>query len=262
MSLPWFRCLLITPLLLLGCGPASYDAPPPPPADRPLDPLTEGEKAEGWRLLFDGVSTEGWRGVNAASFPEVGWEVRDGALVANADGEPAGAGDIVTREQFGEFELAWEWRLDTRGGNSGVKYFVREKEGGTGTHGIGLEYQLLDDANHEWMLSGRMAPGDYHTLGALYELYAPSPEKVSRPLGEWNASRIVSRRGAVQHWLNGALVLEYHRNSPDFLARVARSKFKDMEGFGQHQSGHILLQDHGGTVHFRNLKIRDLSDGE
>jgi hypothetical protein len=262
MSVPSFPCLLVAPFLLLSCSPGPRDTPSPPPADRPLDRLTEREQAEGWRLLFDGVSTEGWRGVNAASFPASGWEVRDGALVANADGEPAGAGDIVTREQFGEFDLAWEWRLDTRGGNSGVKYFVREKEGDTGTHGIGLEYQLLDDPNHEWMLSGRMAPNDDHTLGALYELYAPSPEKAPRPLGEWNQSRIVSWRGEVQHWLNGALILEYDRGSPDFLDRVARSKFKDTGGFGQHEAGHILLQDHGSTVRFRKLKIRDLSDTE
>jgi hypothetical protein len=262
MSAPSLPCLLVTFFLLPTGSRAPGELPPPPPGDRPLNQLTEQEKAEGWRLLFDGVSTEGWRGVNAAAFPTTGWEVRDGALVANAEGEPTGAGDIVTRDEFGEFDLALEWRLDTRGGNSGVKYYVKERDGDTGTHGLGLEYQLLDDAHHEWMLSGRMTPNDFHTLGALYELYPPSAEKAARPLGEWNQSRIVSRRGTVQHWLNGALVLEYDRESPDFLERVARSKFKEIDGFGLHETGHILLQDHGSTVRFRNLKIRDLSNVE
>jgi hypothetical protein len=262
MSTLSFPSLLVTAFLLLSGSPPSHDIRAPGTADHPPNQLTEREKSEGWRLLFDGVSTAGWRGVNAATFPAAGWEVRDGALVANAEGEPAGAGDIVTREQFGEFDLTWEWRLDTRGGNSGVKYYVKERDGNSGTHGLGLEYQILDDAHHEWMLSGRMAPNDFHTLGALYELYAPSPEKAPRPLGAWNRSRIVSRRGRVQHWLNGALVLAYDRTSPDFLERVARSKFKEIDGFGRHESGHILLQDHGSTVRFRNLKIRDLKDAE
>lgn len=262
MSAPLLPCLLVTFFVLPTWSRAPGDPPSPPPGDRPLNQLTEQEKADGWRLLFDGVSTDGWRGVNAASFPTSGWEVRNGALVANAEGEGTGAGDIVTRDRFGEFDLAFEWRLDTRGGNSGVKYYVREREGETGNHGIGLEYQLLDDAHHEWMLRGRMAPNDYHTLGALYELYAPSPDKAPRPLGEWNQSRIVSRGGAVQHWLNGIIILEYDRTSPDFLDRVARSKFKDISGFGRYETGHILLQGHGSTVRFRNLRIRDLSNAE
>jgi hypothetical protein len=253
--------LLAAALLLLSCRPAPEGTRPVEGPDGSPNRLSARETAEGWQLLFDGATTEGWRAVNATAFPAVGWEVRDGALVANAaTGVEAGAGgDIVTRREFGEFDLRWEWRLDTKGGNSGVKYCVREGEGDGGKHGIGLEYQILDDPNHEWMLDGRMSPGDFHTLGGLYELYAPSPEKQAMPLGEWNSSRIVARRGAVQHWLNGALVLEYDRGSPDFLDRVARSKFKDFAGFGRHEIGRILLQDHGSAVRFRNLKIRHLS---
>jgi hypothetical protein len=112
------------------------------------------------------------------------------------------------------------------------------------------------------MLEGKMQPNDYHTLGALYELYAPSADKTPRPLGEWNSSRIVSRNGQVQHWLNGALILEFEKGSEDFRERVAESKFKDIEWFGRNETGHILLQDHGSVMRFRNLKIRDLSDTE
>lgn len=260
MSARRLACLLVAALPVLSCRGGSPAPAPPSPSGAP-NRLSAEEAAEGWQLLFDGVSTEGWRGVNAGVFPAAGWEARDGALVANGTpGVESGAGgDIVTLREFGDFDLAWEWRLDTKGGNSGVKYSVRETAGETTKHGLGLEYQILDDRNHEWMLSGRMSPDDFHTLGGLYELYAPSPGKKPRPLGEWNSSRIVSRGGAVQHWLNGALVLEYDRSSPDFLERVARSKFRDVDGFGRHATGRILLQDHGSTVRFRSLKIRDLA---
>jgi hypothetical protein len=143
-----------------------------------------------------------------------------------------------------------------------VKYLVQEQGDDAQTHGIGLEYQILDDANHEWMLDGRMTPNDFHTLGALYELYPPSPEKPTRPAGEWNTSRIVAHDGRVQHWLNGALILEVDRDSEDFRRRVAESKFRDIEWFGRNERGHILLQDHGSVVRFRNLKIRELTDDQ
>ena len=123
-------------------------------------------------------------------------------------------------------------------------------------YGIGLEYQILDDANHEWMLSGKMAPCDYHTLGSLYEIYPASCDKEARPLGEWNSSKIVSEEGLVEHWLNGMLILSYDRFSEDFRRKVSESKFKDYTGFGQFPGGHILLQDHGSEVHYRNIMIK------
>lgn len=246
-------------ILAVGCRSESVPAPalgsPTPPTEAQL---TEQERAEGWKLLFDGVSPTGWRGIHSDMFPETGWEVRGGALVSTGAGER----DLITVDEYGPFDLRWEWLLETPGGNSGVKYYVQEQGDGAQTHGIGLEYQILDDAQHEWMLDGRMKPNDFHTLGALYEIYPPSPEKAPHPVGEWNSSRIVARDGRVQHWLNGALILEFDRSSEDFLRRVAESKFKDIEWFGRNEKGHILLQDHGSVVHFRNLKIRDLSDDE
>jgi len=251
--------LAMGPVLLFACSPEQAEAPAPESPTPPVKArLTEQEVAEGWGLLFDGISPTGWCGIHSDMFPEAGWEVRDLALVATGEG----GGDIITVEQYGDFDLRWEWRMDTRGGNSGVKYYVQEQGDPDQKHGLGLEYQILDDANHEWMLEGKMKPGDYHTLGALYELYPPAAERISRPLGEWNSSRIVSRKGQVQHWLNGGLVLEFEKGSEDFLERVAASKFKDIEWFGRNETGHILLQDHGSVVHFRNLKIRDLSDTE
>lgn len=251
--------LAVAPVALLSCSPGPSEAPAPESPAPPVKArLTEQEVAEGWELLFDGVSPTGWCGIHSDMFPESGWEIRDGALVATG----TGGGDVITVGQYGDFDLRWEWRLDTKGGNSGVKYFVQEEGDDAQKHGVGLEYQILDDANHGWMLEGKMEPGDYHTLGALYELYPPAAERTTRPFGEWNSSRIVARKGQVQHWLNGGLVLEFEKGSEDFLERVAASKFKDIEWFGRNEAGHILLQDHGSVVHFRNLKIKDLSDGE
>jgi hypothetical protein len=250
---------LAAAVLLFACSPEPAEAPAPASPTPPVRAqLTEEEVAEGWELLFDGVSPSMWCGIHSDMFPEAGWEIREGALVATG----MGGGDIITVAQYGDFDLQWEWRMDTKGGNSGVKYLVQEEGDDTQKSGVGLEYQILDDVNHEWMLEGKMEPNDYHTLGALYELYAPSAEKAPRPLGEWNTSRIVSRKGQVQHWLNGTLILEVDTGSEDFRERVAASKFKDIEWFGRNDTGHILLQDHGSVVHFRNLKIQDLSDTE
>lgn len=219
--------------------------------------LTRSEKAEGWTLLFDGESTNGWRGVNCQDVPEC-WQVLDSSLIVNPPGtNTEDCGDIMTTETYGDFELVWDWKMHEPGANSGVKYYVVE-DLSSGSGGIGLEYQLLDDQNHEWMQDGRMQPNDYHTLAALYELYPPSPEKIMNPVEEWNRSRIVSQNKNVEHWLNGTLVLEFERGSEDFRARVAKSKFAEIESFGEAKRGHILLQHHGSTVEFRNIKIRVL----
>jgi hypothetical protein len=222
--------------------------------------LTAEEEAAGWKLLFDGHSSDGWRGVNRDHFPEEGWAVESGEIrsIPAGDENTGSGGDIITIEQYGDFELSWEWKLLTEAGNSGVKYYVNESLTKRGSGGLGLEYQILDEKNHAWMLEGKMKPNDYHTTGALYEFFPPSGDKKKmEPLGEWNSSRIISRDHHVEHWLNGEKVLEYERGGKEFIEMLKKSKFKDLENFGQEERGHILLQDHPGQVHFRNIKIRE-----
>lgn len=224
-----------------------------------INTLSEKEIEEGWILLFDGHSTRNWRGLFLDSMPEKGWVVNENALSVNTgkDSISERAGDIITINQYGDFDLKWEWRLLSKGGNSGLKYYFKEYDEDQNRYGLGLEYQILDDENFEGIIEGRMKPDDYHTLGALYELYPLSEKKKVNPLGEWNSSRVVSVKNHVEHWLNGMKILEYERGSDDFLERVAASKFRDAEGFGLFEKGHIMLQDHGGAIQFRNIKIRE-----
>lgn len=222
--------------------------------------LTKEEKENGWKLLFDGYSSEDWRGITKNHFPEQGWEIKNGQIriVATDGAESGNGGDIITTNKYGDFELTWEWRMLTKGGNSGVKYYVKEELTDNGNYGYGLEYQILDDPNHPWMLEGKMKPNDYHTVGALYEFFPPSQDKKVKPLGEWNSSRIIAKNNHVEHWLNGEKILDYQRGGKKFMKMLKKSKFKDVDDFGQAEKGHILLQDHGSKVHFRNIKIREL----
>lgn len=222
--------------------------------------LTSEEKQDGWKLLFNGKTTKNWRGINQKSFPTTGWRIENGNLVSDGKGgaESANGGDVITKKKYGKFILKWEWKMLTQGGNSGVKYFVQEGVGPNKAYGYGLEYQILDDKYHAWMLEGKMKPNDYHTLGSLYEIYPASPDKRPNPLGLWNESIIVCNGNMVEHWLNGDKILEYDRSSVDFKAKIAASKFKDVKGFGTLPEGHILLQDHGSIVHYRNIKIKEL----
>jgi hypothetical protein len=215
-------------------------------------------KSGDWILLFSEGDVSHWRSDRSDSFPEAGWTVEGDVLIVNApkEGDPVKAGNLITRNTYDNFELHFEWKMLTVGGNSGVKYFVPAKGDSWDLYGPGPEYQLLDDDKHPWMLEGKMQPNDYHTLGACYELYEADPAKEPAPLGEWNSSRIVSKDGLVEHWLNGKLILEYNRFSADFADRVAKSKFREFSKFGQVEKGHILLQDHPGEVHFRNIKIK------
>jgi hypothetical protein len=229
---------------------------------QPLNTLSPEEKKSGWKLLFDGKSTKQWRAINEKSFPTSGWNARNGELCITGDNvlaESISTGDIVTKKLYSDFELVWDWKMMTKGGNSGVKYFVVEGLSKNPKHGEGLEYQLLDDMNHPWMLEGKMKPNDYHTVGSLYELYAASPEKRPSPLGLWNQSRIVCKNNHVEHWLNGQKILEYERGSNDFNDRVAKSKMAVFPDFGLAKEGRILLQDHGSIVHFRNIKMKELN---
>ena len=230
------RLLALTLALATVAGRASAQAQAP-------NTLTDQEKQDGWRLLWDGRTTEGWRSAKSDAFPAKGWEMRDGELSVLGQG----GGDIVTREAFTNFEFALEFRLTT-GANSGVKYFVdppRYKSA------MGLEYQLLDDEHHP---DGKR--GTTHTLASLYDLIPAPAEKKVLPLGEWNVMRIVARGRHVEHWLNGAKVLEFDRGSPAYREAVAKSKFKSLPAFGESESGLILLQDHGNRVSFRSIKIK------
>lgn len=252
-------------LALSGCGaqPSAEEAPTPAAsasdsqraAATGHNSLSAEERAEGWRLLFDGTSTDGWRNAHADSFPDKGWAVRDGELIVleSGGGEAAHGGDIVTVDEYGDFELQLDFKL-TAGANSGVKYFVTEKVGTPGRgSAIGLEYQLLDDDRHP---DAKMGIGGNRTTGSLYDLIAAPTDKRVAAVGEWNTARIVSKGRKVEHWLNGSKLLEFERGSDHFRKLVAGSKYKEFKAFGEAESGHILLQDHGNTVHFRNIKIK------
>ncbi|MCX7591174.1 MAG: DUF1080 domain-containing protein, partial [Kiritimatiellae bacterium] len=196
-----------------------------------------------WRFLFDGKTTQGWRGFGRKDFPRVGWVVEDGCLKHRARG---GGGDIITEETFDEFELEFEWKL-SQGSNSGVKYFVVEER----REPIGHEYQVIDDPAY-----GFDKPAHKHQTASFYDVLAPTVYVHPRPPGEFNSSRIVVRGTHVEHWLNGVKVLEYELGSPEVMAAVKKSKFVNVRGFGTKMKGHILLQDHGGEVWFRNIRIR------
>ena len=220
--------------------------------------LTASEQKEGWRLLWDGKTTDGWRSASRPGFPATGWVIHDGVLTIIASegtGKPAG-GDIITVGTYSDFELLVDFKI-TPDANSGIKIFVdSEANPGPGGASIGLEYQILDDLRNS---DAKMGRDGNRTLGSLYDLYPPSADKPVRPLGEWNTARIVSRGPTVEHWLNGTKILEYTRFTPEFRRRVQESKFKAWPRFGELRQGHILLQDHGNEVSFRNIKIRLLT---
>ncbi len=221
--------------------------------------LTDYEKKEGWRLLFDGKTNEGWIGANMSTFPTKpnGWIVRDGTMtiLGAGGGEAANVGDIVTKEQFSSFDLSFEFKM-SRGANSGVKYFVTLNEDTKGS-AIGLEYQILDDAVHPDAKLGRN--GD-RTLASLYDLIPSNKQaRFVRPIGAWNTGRIiVYPNNHVEHYLNGVKVLEYERGSKEFKDLVAISKYVIWKNFGEAKEGHILLQDHGFEVNFRSIKLKPL----
>jgi len=216
--------------------------------------LTDTEKKEGWQLLFDGVSMDKWRGAHKDAFPDSGWVVEDGVLELHAEGggQSKQAGDILTLEEYSDFDFCVDFML-TPGANSGIKYFVTEKEKTDGS-AIGLEYQLLDDALNEDAMKGK---NGNRTLASLYDLIPASSRKFVRAPGQWNMARIVSKGHLVQHWLNGQKVLEYTRGSDEFRRLVADSKYKVWKDFGEAEAGHILLQEHGSNVSFRNIKIKN-----
>lgn len=220
--------------------------------------LSPEEKAQGWKLLFDGKTNQGWVGAYKNTFPEKGWTITDGILkIEKSDGsESTNFGDIVTTEEFTAFDLAFDFNI-TEGANSGVKYFVTLSEGNKGS-AIGLEYQILDDALHP---DAKMGRDGNRTLSSLYDLIKAEkqPRFVRKP-GEWNQGRVVVYPdNKVEHYLNGVKVLEYQRGSQSYRDLVAISKYAVWKQFGEAKQGRILLQDHGDEVSYRNIKIKSLT---
>ncbi|WP_445734826.1 3-keto-disaccharide hydrolase [Mariniflexile sp.] len=219
--------------------------------------LTIDEEKSGWKLLWDGKTTNGWRGAKLESFPEKGWKIENGELIVLPSGgaESAAGGDIVTTEQYGDFELTVDFKL-TPGANSGIKYYVDTNINKGEGSSIGLEYQILDDALHPDAKLGNHEGS--RTVASLYDLIKADPNKPINPIGEWNTAYIISKNNHVEHWLNDVKVLEYERGSDAFLKLVSESKYAQWPNFGLLEKGKILLQDHGDKVSFKNIKIKSL----
>jgi hypothetical protein len=229
-------------VLLAGCGTSRKAAED---SSQGGTVTAAADSAAGpWRSLFDGQSTAGWRGYRTKAAPP-GWRIEEGALT-RAD---SNAGDLITTEKFGDFELTLDWKI-APGGNSGIMYRVTEDA--EHSYETGPEMQVLDDAKH--------ADGQFPvtSAGALYGLY-PAQKGVVKPAGEWNAARIVARGNHIEHWLNGVKIVNAEIGSPDWTQRVESSKFAVWPGFAKAREGYIALQDHGDRVQYRNIRIRALN---
>ena len=244
----WRPILLFAVVFAVACA-GSDDEPDPASAH------------EGWRPLFDGSSFAGWRGLGRDSVPTGHWVIEAGTIrkVASdtvptaADGQPLAGGDLMTAETFTDFELSLEWKV-SRGGNSGIKYNVSEamSTAAPPRHAaLGFEYQILDDDRHP-----DAANGPTRRAAALYDMLAAGAGKALRPVGEFNEARVVFRNGHGEHWLNGVMVLEYDVGTERFDSLLAASKYAPIENFAELRAGHIVLQDHGDDVWFKNIKIR------
>ncbi len=206
--------------------------------------LTAAEKSAGWMLLFDGKSLDGWRGYKTEAVGS-GWKAQDGALTLTA----AKAGDVMTKSEFADFELSFEWKI-SEGGNSGVIYRVGLGE--TASHRTGPEYQVLDNEKAKDNKLGN------HLAGSLYDMGTAAPRDLTKPAGQWNESKLIVRGWKVEHWLNGKKVVAVDLAAPEGRAWVAASKFKDWPKFASLAKGHIAFQDHGDVVSYRSIKIREL----
>ena len=236
-----------TAALPAGDDTLAVGAPSGAGTDGGVNTLTAAEEAEGWQLLFDGDDLDQWRGYQRDT-PPASWQPQDSVLAFAAAED---RGDLMTREQFSDFEFHYDWRI-SEGGNSGVIYRVTE-DSDQPWH-TGPEMQVLDDERHP---DARAGVDGNRTAGSLYDMIAPTPGVVN-PAGEWNEARIVARGNTVEHWLNGQKVVEYEVGSAAWDSLYDASKFNTLDGFGVQEQGHIVLQDHNDPVWFRNLKIRAL----
>jgi hypothetical protein len=266
-SLCKFLILVSLLALFLSCGSKEQTEPASikPIEDQSagtsnLNVLTEKEKAEGWILLFDGKTFEGWRGLGREGIPEEHWVIDDGAIKKvssedvplQEDGQPLVGGDLMTIASYENFELSFEWKISPAG-NSGIKYNVSEQMSTANPPkyaALGFEYQILDDEGHP-----DAQVSDTHTAAALYDLIAPVG-KILMPVGKFNTARIILNGYHGEHWLNGVKVLEYDLKTPRMDELIKASKYKDIAGFADKRKGHIVLQDHTDAVWFRNIKIR------
>ena len=217
--------------------------------------LSPREKAEGWQLLWDGKTSEGWRGARLNIFPEKGWTIKDGVLTVEKGngGESTNGGDIVTTKKYRNFMLSVDFQI-TQGANSGIKYFVDPGMNKGAGSAIGCEFQILDDLRHP---DAKLGVKGNRKLGSLYDLI-PAPEQKPFDINRFNTALVIVRGKHVEHWLNGVKLLEYDRDSQQWNALVAYSKYRDWPNFGNAAEGHILLQDHGDEVRFKNIKIKEL----
>lgn len=255
-------------LALLGAGCSTVPAPDtrPTPAvsssGDAMNQLSPAQRGAGWRLLFDGRTLAGWRGLGYATVPAAHWTVENGAIrkiatrnvAVQADGQPISGGDLMTVDTFRDFELAWDWKV-TPGANGGVKYNVSEELSTAmpPSHAAkGFEYQMLDDDRHP---DGKLPT---HRAGALYDLVAPPADRPLNPVGEWNHSVIIFDGNHGEHWLNGRRIVSYDLGSPAMNSALAKSKYASIPWFAERRAGHIVLQDHGDEVFVRNMMIREL----
>lgn len=213
-----------------------------------LAPL--GAQGDGFKPLFDGKTLNGWRGYKKADAAETRWKVENGIVtIPENDGKDTrGQRDIITDATYDQFDLKWDWKV-AQGGNSGLKYFVLEDE----SSAIGHEYQMIDDERHP---DAKIGP--HRQTAAFYDVL-PAADRPLKPAGEWNSSEVIVKGKHVEHWLNGKKVLQYELDSPELRAAIAKSKFKDIARFGKPQKGHILIQDHGNAVWYRNVRIKPLT---
>lgn len=210
--------------------------------------LTQKEIREGWQLLWDGKTSEGWRSYNKEAFPATGWEMKDGVLTVLPPQDRKSGGDIITIKSFKNFELSIDFMF-TPGANSGIKYFI------DGKTNVGCEYQVLDDKLHP---DAKLGINGNRTLAGLYDMIPPNKDKKDNGPDVWQTAKIIVKGNHVEHWLNGQMTVSYERGSDGWKAAFATSKFTSNTNFGLALEGHILLQDHGNKVSYRNIKLREI----